>query len=70
MKDVWWSGTGREQLFDLRKDPHELQVRGAAECDPYRSMLIDELSGRPGGFVRAARLVSGRPVGPVLPSKS
>jgi arylsulfatase len=71
-KYIWWSGTGREQLFDLAADPCEtrdLALRDAAagELASLRARLIGELDGRPEGFVAGGSLVAGRPVHPVLP---
>ena len=71
-KYLWWSGSGREQLFDLESDPQETRDLArrpdrAAELERLRGLLIGELSGRPEGFVEAGRLVAGRPAHPVLP---
>lgn len=65
-KYVWFSGDGREQLFDLDKDPSELhdlaRAPGAeARIKPWRQALVTELSGREEGFVAGDRLVTGRP---------
>lgn len=71
-KYIWISGTGEEQLFDLRYDPEELRnlVRSpdAAEyVERARKQLIESLTGRPEGFVADGQLVTGRPVTAVLP---
>ncbi|MDR3689097.1 MAG: arylsulfatase [Fimbriimonas sp.] len=63
-KYVWWSGSGREQLFDLGNDPDELHDLGGSAI--WRSLLIHELEGREEGFVHHGDLVSGRPVKPLL----
>ncbi|WP_341769402.1 arylsulfatase [Actinomyces bowdenii] len=71
MKYVWWSGTGREQLFDLGEDPDELidcagQERYAEALAHGRQALVAELEGREEGFVVDGALVAGRPPTPVL----
>ena len=70
-KYVWWSGTGREQLFDTGADPLELHDLAAAAERPdrlahWRRTLGAELEGREEGFVAGGRLVAGRPVKAVL----
>jgi arylsulfatase A-like enzyme len=70
-KYVWFSGDGREQLFDLQSDPqerHDLAAAGghAAELGRWRQALVEALQGREEGFVQAGRLVPGRPVQPCL----
>ena len=63
-KYVWYSQTGREQLFDLDGDPaelHNLAPAGGAELARWRSRLVDVLRDRPEGFVRDGELVTGRP---------
>jgi arylsulfatase A-like enzyme len=66
-KYVWWSGTGREQLFDLQSDPHELRdLFATAKAETWRKRLIECLTGREEGFVSQGDLVRGRPVSPVL----
>ncbi len=72
-KYVWWSGDGTEQLFDLDTDPDEcvdLARRGesAERITHWRKILIDELAGREDGLSDGTRLVTGRPVQPILPS--
>lgn len=71
-KYIWWSGTGREQLFDLAADPCETRDLArregvGADLASLRARLIHELVGRPEGFVERGALVAGRPVDPVLP---
>lgn len=71
-KYVWCSGTGAEQLFDLRGDPQELhdlaRDRGrAAELNRWRARLVGVLADRPEGFVHQGTLVAGRPTDEVLP---
>ncbi len=64
-KFIWYTQTGREQFFDLDADPREMHdaVNDAGErerVDFWRRRLIDELRGRPEGFVDGDRLVPGR----------
>lgn len=71
-KYVWCSGTGAEQLFDLRADPQERHDRvrdpdGAVPLRRWRARLVEVLADRPEGFVRNGTLVTGRPVDEVLP---
>ncbi|MFI6810941.1 arylsulfatase [Nonomuraea sp. NPDC050328] len=65
-KYVWRSSDGLEQLFDLERDPYELDDQ-AGDPAPWRARLAGRLTGRPEGFVRDGELVPGRPVTPVLP---
>lgn len=70
-KYVWFSGTGREQLFNLDDDPEErrdLARNGGAgpAVARWRARLVGELRGREEGFVSGSRLVRGRPVHAVL----
>lgn len=65
-KYIWWSQTGREQLFDLVRDPQELHdlsldVDAEQRLAPWRSRLIERLRDRPEGFVVGDRLVAGQP---------
>ncbi len=69
-KFIWWSGSGREQLFDLGADPSELVDLAISEKSrPWRDRLIKMLEGREEGFVEKGNLVTGRPVSPVLHKK-
>ena len=70
-KYVWCSGTGVEQLFDLRRDPQECtdlarQAAHAGRVGEWRARLIEELRGREEGYTDGQRLIPGRPVKPVL----
>jgi arylsulfatase A-like enzyme len=66
-KYIWWSGTGREQLFDLANDPRELNDCGQSpEVEIWRSRLVAELAQREEGFVQDGALVPGRTVRPLL----
>ena len=64
-KYSWDPRDGREYLFDLDNDPHELHNL-AAEAEPraavWRGRLIERLKGRPEGFTDGERLIAGRPV--------
>ncbi len=63
-KYIWYSQTGREQLFDLDEDPaelHNLAPAGGAELGRWRARLVEVLRDRPEGFVRGGELVTGRP---------
>jgi len=71
MKYVWRPASGREELFDLESDPHELHDLAARPdmsetISAWRERMVEELRGRPEGFVDGARLVAGRAYGPVL----
>lgn len=70
-KYVWFSGNGHEQLFNLDKDPNELNdlassAKFAASLKKWRSTMIEELKGREEGFSDGRKLVIGRPVKSVL----
>lgn len=61
-KYIYHARTGEEQLFDLDRDPHELddlagRVRRAAELRAWRRRLIDFLSERGDRYVRNGELV-------------
>jgi hypothetical protein len=63
---VWFSGTGREQLFDLAADPEELHdlsadSAGKARLEHWRSILAKELAGREEGASDGKRLITERP---------
>ena len=64
-KYCWFSKTGEEQYFDLKKDPHEKKNRIQApkyqeRIARLRSCLIQELKDRPEGFVEDDVLVAGK----------
>ncbi len=66
-KYIWFSQTGREQYFDLAKDPEERHnAISDADCaqrvEYLRSKLIGALENRPEGFVKDGELVAGRPL--------
>jgi arylsulfatase A-like enzyme len=65
-KYVWYSQTGREQMFDLERDPQELrdlsrESSARAGLERLRSILTVGLTGREEGYVDSGRLVAGRP---------
>ena len=62
--------TGRELLFDLTEDPRELNDLSRARPDRlawWRDQLIEELTGRPEGFVQNGKLAPGQPIQGLLP---
>lgn len=70
-KYIWYSQTGKEQFFDLEKDPQERHnAIGDAEYQENitlrRSQLIEELKGREEGFIDEDTLIVGRPIKPTL----
>lgn len=70
-KYVWYSDTGREQLFCLRTDPTELRDLAAGEAhraslEELRRELARQLKGREEGYSDGARLIAGRPPVTVL----
>ncbi|MDQ3701971.1 MAG: sulfatase-like hydrolase/transferase, partial [Chloroflexota bacterium] len=71
-KYIWYSQTGREQLFALDTDPHELHdLAGEADAEsrlaPWRRRMIEQLRRRPEGFTDGERLVVGRPHQQLVP---
>jgi arylsulfatase len=72
MKYIWWTSTGREQLFHLAADPNELQdlaadPQYAATLAVWRERMIAQLQGRPEGFTDGTHLLPGREYPPTLP---
>ena len=70
-KYVWFSGSGREQFFDLESDPEELRDLAAdksatARIARWRAVLVKELEPREEGMSDGKRLITGRPVRPCL----
>ena len=69
-KYAWFTQTGRELLFDLTEDPREINDLSRERPDRlawWRDQLIEELTGRPEGFVQNGKLVPGRPIQGLLP---
>lgn len=70
-KYIWFSQTGEEQFFDLKKDPDELCN---VACDPNyskratrrRQELIKELADREEGYSDGEQLIKGREAKPTL----
>ncbi len=63
-KYIWYSQSGREQYFDLRRDPRE-EHDAIADADPgrvdaLRAFLIKELGGREEGYTDGTRLIAGQ----------
>lgn len=55
-KYIWYPGTGAEQFFDLERDPNEMIDLSAdpaeeGRMERWRACMVDELRGRPEGFV-------------------
>ncbi|MBH06692.1 MAG: arylsulfatase [Phycisphaeraceae bacterium] len=71
IKYVWFSQTGREQLFNLDKDPNELYDLAAkdhvGQLQTWRGHMVEVLEGRPEGFTNHNQLIKGRPTGRVMP---
>lgn len=70
-KYVWYSQTGREQYFDLVKDPQEShdgidEVQYRDRIAYLRECLIRELEGREEGYTDGGKLIVGRPPQTVL----
>ncbi|MCL2645744.1 MAG: arylsulfatase [Phycisphaerales bacterium] len=70
-KFVWLSWSGREQFFDLQKDPQELcdLAKNGADGDRvklWRNRLIAELKGREENYVVEGKLVVRKGVAQVL----
>jgi arylsulfatase A-like enzyme len=68
-KYLWFSQSGREQLFDLDADPTESRDLAAVTPERvarWRARLSDTLAEAPEGFVSDGRLIPGRPQHPLL----
>jgi arylsulfatase A-like enzyme len=70
-KFIWWVADGREQFFDLARDPREMHdaVRDPGSRERvalWRGRLVKELAGRPEGFSDGTKLIPGRPYRAVL----
>ncbi|PCJ52410.1 MAG: arylsulfatase [Planctomycetota bacterium] len=70
-KYLWESGLGIECLFDLEKDPKELndlsdQKEFSDIFSNHQQLLINELEDRKEGFVKNKKLVTGVNTSPVL----
>ena len=63
-KYIWRPTDGREHLFDLEKDPQELcdlsgDLSKVGLLKEWRERMIERLAGRPEGFSKDGKLVSG-----------
>jgi hypothetical protein len=61
-KYIWFTRTGKEQFFNLEKDPHEQnnltqKQEFSDELSYFRQSLINELSKRNCGIVEKNKLV-------------
>ena len=64
MKYIWYDTSGREQLFDIVRDPGELhdlakQPQYAGCLANWRNRLVKTLAGREEGFSDGERLIPG-----------
>ena len=69
-KYIWYTQTGREQLFNLQKDPqetHDLSSEADGEISKWRKRMMEVLAGRPEGFTDGKKLITGRPHKRILP---
>lgn len=69
-KYCWFSQSGRELLFDLENDPNELHDLAAEKPERvafWRKRLVEELTGRPEGYVQDSTLRAGCAPRPSLP---
>ena len=65
MKYIWYSQTGKEQLFNNQEDPTEMMDLSQdfpQLLNQWRDKLIHELEDRPEGFTKNGKLLSQRPV--------
>ena len=70
-KYIWYSQTGEEQLFNLKKDPDErkdlINEKEYSEIiQELRKYLIESLTGREEEYVENRRLVIGKHPKPTL----
>jgi hypothetical protein len=70
-KYIWFVQDGREQFFDLTRDPTECRdLAGSAEHAErlalWRRRLVEVLDDRPEGFSDGEHLIPGRPYPPVM----
>ena len=64
-KYIWYTQSGREQYFDLERDPEERRDRTGEAASTHRieelrRLLIAELAGREEGYTDGERLIPGR----------
>jgi arylsulfatase A-like enzyme len=72
-KYIWYSQTGREQLFNLDNDPnelHDLALHKLADgvLAPWRTQLAKQLADRPEGFSDGRQLFVGKPHNHLVPA--
>ena len=65
-KYIWYSQRDTEHLFDLEKDPNEMQDLALGQdadrlLAPWREKLAEVLQNRPEGFVENGTLMPGKP---------
>ncbi len=65
-KYIWFTNNGKEQFFDLSKDPDErynlINEQSKAACiSEWRQRMVRELKDRPEGFSDGKKLIAGRP---------
>jgi len=65
-KYIWFTNDGREQFFDISKDPHELhdlisESGKADRIEEWRQRMVFELRDRSEGFSDGEKLIAGRP---------
>lgn len=70
-KYIWYPDSGKEMLFDLVKNPHELEnqatsVEASYDLTRMKAFMVRELWGRPEGFVKEGELVPGCVLKPVM----
>lgn len=71
-KYIWFSNTGKEQLFNIAKDPNETSDLSnrffeRKNISLWRARLAKVLADRPEGFVEKGVLVPGKPHLPTVP---
>ncbi len=74
-KFIWYSQSGREQYFDLERDPDETHdaigdESASARVEALRARLIEELLGREEGYTDGRRLITGRETKDILTKKT
>jgi len=72
MKYIWRPGSGREQLFNLKRDPQELKDLASepghkAALELWRGRMVMQLKDRPEGFSDGEQLHAGCRYPAVLP---
>ncbi|MEI8062735.1 MAG: arylsulfatase [Verrucomicrobiota bacterium] len=73
-KYIWFAADGREQFFDLKDDPKECSdltrnSNSNARVALWRERLIEQLRGRPEGFIDEGKLIAGRRYEAVVPRR-